>query len=60
MDLDKIISLNNPKYDLWDKQFDEYLKAQYEPGELSNEEAPERRLVHPDYDRVAQPLFLVF
>jgi len=38
MDLDKIISLNTPKFDLWDRQFDEYLRAQYEPHELSQDE----------------------
>ena len=38
MDLGKVISLNTYNYDLWNKQFDDYLRAQYEPGKLSKEE----------------------
>ena len=38
MDIDKIIARNAHKQPVWDRQFDEYLQMQFDPGSISREE----------------------
>jgi len=38
MDIDKIIATNAQKQPVWDRQFDEYLQMQFDPGSISREE----------------------
>ncbi|MBB1643633.1 hypothetical protein [Sphingobacterium sp. UME9] len=42
MDLNKIISANEPKFDKWDAQFDDFIEAQFEAHNLDNEENERR------------------
>ncbi len=42
MDLEKIILVNEPKFEKWDKQFDEFLEAQFEPENIDKEENERR------------------